>query len=237
MLIKLHCNKNATTGGLRDASARSFVPPNTCLVMRTPFIETVSDLFIPQRGIMQRRDILKTKATGLAAGVGRVAAKAQIVAQTFVLAHGAWHGGWCWSRVADRLRAAGHRVFTPTQTGLGERKHLLSKDNTLDTFTKDIFNVIEAEELSSVILVGHSFGGLAISGVADAMPDKLRHLDSLMVEGGKRPFDNLPPDIVAARRKAAGKPAVVSVYPHRRQRRSEFPMQKIPTGSNAECGA
>jgi pimeloyl-ACP methyl ester carboxylesterase len=100
-----------------------------------------------------------------------VAAKAQTVARTFVLVHGAWHGGWCWSRVADRLRAAGHRVFTPTQTGLGERKHLLSKDITLDTFTKDIVNVIEAEELSSVILVRRSFGGLAISGVADAMPD------------------------------------------------------------------
>ena len=68
-------------------------------------------------------------------------------AQTFVLVHGAWHGGWCWSRVADRLRAAGHQVFTPTQTGLGERKHLLSKDITLDTFTKDIVNVIEAAHL------------------------------------------------------------------------------------------
>jgi hypothetical protein len=69
---------------------------------------------------MQRRDILKTKATGLAAGAGGVAAKAR----TFVLVHGAWHGGWCWSRVADRLRAGGHQVFTPTQTGLGERKRL-----------------------------------------------------------------------------------------------------------------
>jgi len=142
----------------------------------------------------------------LAAGAGGAAAKAQTAAQTFVLVHGAWHGGWCWSRVADRLRGAGHQVFTPTQTGLGERKHLLSKDITLDTFTKDIVNVIEAEELSNVVLVGHSLGGLAISGVADAMPDKIRHLvylDSLMVEGGKSPFDNLPPDIVAARRKAA----------------------------------
>src|SRR5258705_105965 len=156
---------------------------------------------------MQRRDILKTMAiAGLAAGAGGTAAKAQTAAQTFVLVHGAWHGGWCWSRGADRLRAAGRQGFTPTQTGLGERKHLLSKDITLDTFTKDIFNVIEAEELSNVILVGHSFGGLSISGIADAMPDKIRHLvylDSLMVEGGKSPFDNLPPDIVAARRKAA----------------------------------
>src|SRR6202171_3927083 len=93
---------------------------------------------------MKRRGILKTKAIAdLAAGAGGVAAKAQ----TFVLVHGAWHGGWCWSRVADRLRAAGHQVFTPTQTGLGERKHLLSKAITLDTFTKDIVNVIEAAHL------------------------------------------------------------------------------------------
>src|SRR3984885_11396551 len=146
---------------------------------------------------MERRDVLKTMAiAGLAAGAGGAAATAQTNAQTFVLVHGAWHGGWCWSRVADRLRSGGHQVFTPTQTGLGERKHLLSKDITLDTFTRDIANVIEAEELSNIILVGHSFGGLAISGVADAMPDKIRHLvylDSLMVEGGKRPFDSLPP--------------------------------------------
>ena len=143
---------------------------------------------------------------GLAAGAGGTAARAQTAAQTFVLVHGAWHGGWCWSRVADRLRSAGHQVFAPTQTGLGERKHLLSKDITLDTFTRDIVNVIEAEELSNIVLVGHSFGGLAISGVADAMPERIRHLvylDSLIVEGGKKPFDSLPPDVVAARLKAA----------------------------------
>jgi pimeloyl-ACP methyl ester carboxylesterase len=156
---------------------------------------------------MKRRDVLKTMAiAGLAAGAEATATKAQTAAQTFVLVHGAWHGGWCWSRVADRLRAAGHRVFTPTQTGLGERKHLLSKDITLDTFTKDIVNVIEAEELANIVLVGHSFGGNAISGTADAIPGKIRHLvylDSLMVDAGKAPFDNLPPDVVAARRKAA----------------------------------
>jgi pimeloyl-ACP methyl ester carboxylesterase len=157
--------------------------------------------------IVQRRDILKTMAiAGLAAGATGAAAKAQSSAQTFVLVHGAWHGGWCWSRVADRLRASGHQVFTPTQTGLGERKHLLSKDISLDTFTRDIANLIEAEELTNVVLVGHSFGGAAISGVADAMPDRIKHLvylDSLVMDGGKSPFDALPPDVVAARRKAA----------------------------------
>ncbi len=135
-----------------------------------------------------------------------VTAKAETVKQTFVLVHGAWHGGWCWIRVAERLRAAGHRVFTPTQTGLADRKHLLSKDITLDTFTKDVANVIEAEELTNIVLVGHSFGGLAISGVADVMPDRIRrlvYLDSLIVEGGKTPLDAFTPDIAAVRKKLA----------------------------------
>jgi pimeloyl-ACP methyl ester carboxylesterase len=142
----------------------------------------------------------------VAAGVDGMAARAANTAQTFVLVHGAWHGGWCWSRVADRLRAAGHLVFTPTQSGLGERRHLLSKAITLDTFAADIINVIEAEELSDVVLVGHSFGGNAISGAADAIPERIRHLvylDALVIEGGKAPFDTLPPDVVATRRKAA----------------------------------
>ena len=117
---------------------------------------------------MERRDLLKgAAATGLAAGMGGVSAKAQGAGQTFVLVHGAWHGGWCWSRVAGKLRAAGHKVFTPTQTGLADRKHLLSRDITLETFTLDVANLIEAEELTDVVLVGHSFGGLAISGTAD----------------------------------------------------------------------
>ena len=182
---------------------------------------------------MKRRDVLKTMAiAGLAAGAGG-AATAQTAAQTFVLVHGAWHGGWCWSRVADRLRAAGHQVFTPTQTVLGERKHLLSKDITLDTFTKDIVNVIEAEELSNVVLVGHSFGGLSISGVADAMPDRIRHLvylDSLIVEGGKKPFDSLPPDVVAARLKAAEESSGGLSLPAPPP--SAFPMPRIPNGSS-----
>ena len=125
---------------------------------------------------------------------------------SYVLVHGAWHGGWCWARVAARLRAAGHRVFTPTCTGLGERAHLMSRDITLDTFTNDVANVVEAEELKDVILVGHSFGGLPVSGVAERMPSRLRHLvylDALLVEPGRRPFDILAPEVVARRLKAA----------------------------------
>jgi pimeloyl-ACP methyl ester carboxylesterase len=126
--------------------------------------------------------------------------------KTYVLLHGAWHGGWCWRFVAEALRAAGHEVFTPTQTGLGERRHLLSRDITIETFVADLFNVFEAEELDDVILVGHSFAGLAISGVADRMPERIRHLvylDSMILEGGQSPFGILPAEVVAARRKIA----------------------------------
>ncbi|HKU98449.1 MAG TPA: alpha/beta hydrolase [Vineibacter sp.] len=131
---------------------------------------------------------------------------AAVRGHTFVLVHGAWHGGWCWRRVADRLRAAGHRVFTPTLTGLGERRHLMSSTITLDTFTEDVLNVIAMEDLADVVLVGHSFGGSPISGVADRVPERIRHLiylDSLITQPGRTAFDSLPPDGVAARRKLA----------------------------------
>lgn len=128
--------------------------------------------------------------------------------QTYILLHGAWHGGWCWRSVADTLRARGHRVFTPTQTGLGERKHLLTPDITLETFVQDLLNVLEMEELTQVILVGHSFGGLAISGAADRAPARIRnlvYLDSVILQDGQAVFGVLPTDVVAARRKAGAR--------------------------------
>jgi hypothetical protein len=80
-----------------------------------------------------------------------------------VLVRGAWHGGWCWSKVALILRGRGHTALTPTQTWRGERSHLLSKSIDLDACVTDIANVIRYEELNDVVLVGHSFGGNAIS--------------------------------------------------------------------------
>ena len=94
---------------------------------------------------------------------------------TFVLVHGAWHGGWCWRDVRAILRARGHEVFTPTLTGLGERSHLLSREIGMDTHVADVANVIVWEELDEVVLVGHSYGGNVITGVADRMKDRLRH--------------------------------------------------------------
>lgn len=126
--------------------------------------------------------------------------------KSYVLLHGAWHGGWCWKRVEQPLRATGHRVYTPTQTGVGERSHLLSKDITLDIFVNDLVNVLEWEDLSDVILVGHSFGGIGITGAVDRVPSRIRHLvylDSLILQNGQSPFSVLPPDVAAARRKLA----------------------------------
>src|ERR1700758_5761744 len=95
---------------------------------------------------------------------------------TFVLVHGAWHGGWCWRRVIANLRSAGHVVFAPTLTAFGERVHLTRADLTLDDFATDVVNLIVAEELNDVILVGHSFGGNVISVVADRMTERLKQV-------------------------------------------------------------
>ena len=147
-------------------------------------------------------------ATALAFNGARAAHAAPATGKTFVLAHGSWHGGWCWSRVADRLRASGHRVFTPSYTGMGDREHLLTKDITIDTFVDDLAEVIKTEELSDVVLAGHSFGGVPITGVADRMGDKLRHLvylDSIVLESGKTAFSTYPPKEVEERIAASNK--------------------------------
>ncbi|RYF31825.1 MAG: alpha/beta hydrolase [Comamonadaceae bacterium] len=124
----------------------------------------------------------------------------------FLLVHGAWHGGWCWDRVATRLRADGFRTFTPTQTGMGERAHLISRNISMDMFVQDLQGVMESEELDDVIVVGHSFGGRSAAGLVDRMPAKVRHLvflDSSLPEGNKSFLDLLPPESRAARLKAA----------------------------------
>src|SRR3984957_21014206 len=93
--------------------------------------------------------------------------------RTFVLVHGAWHGGWCWRRVADLLEQLGHRVFTPTLTGLGERSHLMSADINLDTHITDVVNVLKWEDLKDVVLVAHSYGGWPVSGAIEQECDRI----------------------------------------------------------------
>jgi pimeloyl-ACP methyl ester carboxylesterase len=127
---------------------------------------------------------------------------------TFVLIHGAWHGGWCWRRVIDILRSAGHAVFAPTLTGAGERVHLTRSGLTLEDFATDITNVMAAEELNEVILAGHSFGGNVVSTVADRVPERLKHLvyiDSLVLKNGENGFSPLDPALVAQRIELAEK--------------------------------
>ena len=107
---------------------------------------------------------------------------------TFVLVHGAWHGGWCWHRVAEPLRQQGHQVFTPTLTGVGERAHLLAPTIDLVTHVRDVVAVIETEELDKIVLCGHSYGGMVITGVADRVPDRIKqiiYVDAFLPENGE----------------------------------------------------
>ncbi len=111
---------------------------------------------------------------------------------TFVLVHGAWHGGWCWKKVVPLLRAAGHDVYTPTLTGLGERAHLLSPTVNLSMHITDIANMLFYEDLWDVLLVGHSYGGLVIDGVAETEHSRIRHLvylDAVLAVDGQSLFD------------------------------------------------
>ncbi|HLL26453.1 MAG TPA: alpha/beta hydrolase [Xanthobacteraceae bacterium] len=124
----------------------------------------------------------------------------EISARTYVLVHGAWHGGWCWRFVADQLAAGGARVFTPTLTGLGERAHLLDRSVNLSTHIEDVCGLIRAENLSGIVLAGHSYGGMVVSGVADRMPEKIRALvilDGFVPADGKAMSDYWPASLKA----------------------------------------
>jgi len=121
---------------------------------------------------------------------------------TYVLVHGGGHGGWCYGRVAPILRAAGHEVHAPTMTGLGERSHLLSPEVDLDMHISDIVSVLHYEDLRDVILVGHSYGGMVITGVADRATDRvgrLVFLDAANPVNGQSLVDVAGPIIEATR--------------------------------------
>ncbi|HEX9805956.1 MAG TPA: alpha/beta hydrolase family protein [Alteraurantiacibacter sp.] len=123
---------------------------------------------------------------------------------TIVIVHGAWVGGWRWRTVADMLRDRGHRVFTPTLTGLGERAHLTSPAVNLSLHARDVANVIEYERLENILLVGHSYGGMPISVAAELVPEgiiqSIMYLDAFLPEDGESLNDlvpgepHLPPD-------------------------------------------
>jgi pimeloyl-ACP methyl ester carboxylesterase len=114
---------------------------------------------------------------------------------TFVLVHGAWHGGWCWDRVAPLLRSAGHDVHAPTLTGLSERAHLLSPTVGLDTHTEDIVRLLDTLDLREVMLVGHSYAGQIVTAVTDRRPERIArrvYLDAFVGSDGNAARDLLP---------------------------------------------
>lgn len=113
----------------------------------------------------------------------------------FVLVHGGGHGGWCWQPVARRLRAMGHEVHAPSLAGLGDRRHLLSADIDLLTHIEDIVSLLFCEDLTDVILVGHSYGGMVITGAADASARRIKrlvYLDAAMPRAGESLLDCSP---------------------------------------------
>ena len=142
-----------------------------------------------------------TAGVGLAAvAFGNIAgvAHAQGEKKTFVLVHGTFGGGWCWRRVSDLLERDGHKVFSPTLTGLGERSHLVSKEINLDTHITNIVNVFKWEDLSNVCLVVHSYGGWIGSGVVEqvgGLISSIVWLDAFKPEDGQRPVDDLAPSL------------------------------------------
>lgn len=119
----------------------------------------------------------------------------------FVLVHGAWHGGWCWAETETRLRALGHDTHAPTLTGLGERSHLAHAEVDADLHVQDIVNVIRWRELHDVVLVGHSYGGMIITGVAGQVPAQIAglvYLDAFVPEqSGKSIFSGANPERMA----------------------------------------
>ena len=138
--------------------------------------------------MIHRRNILASVPVMVLAAVRHSAAQEPSAARTFVLVHGAWGGGWDWRPVSDILASRGHRVFRATLTGLGERAHLASPEIRLETHINDVVNIILYEDLHNVTLVGHSYGGMVITGAADRIPDRIAHLayvDAFVPENGE----------------------------------------------------
>jgi pimeloyl-ACP methyl ester carboxylesterase len=122
---------------------------------------------------------------------------------TFVLVHGAWHGGWCWRHVAPRLRRAGHDVYAPSLTGLGDRAHLARPDLDLDVHVQDVVALLDMEDLGDVLLVAQGYGGMVVTGAADRDPARIRHLvylDAFVPENGNCALDYVVPERAAAMR-------------------------------------
>jgi len=124
----------------------------------------------------------------------------------FLVAHGAWSAGWAWKKMHPLMRSRGHRLVTPTYTGLGERAHLAHPGIDLDAHIDDMLAVLHYEDLTDVVLVGHSYGGMVATGVADRAPARIArlvYLDAFMPRNGEALFDLVSAEARAGMRKAA----------------------------------
>jgi pimeloyl-ACP methyl ester carboxylesterase len=140
------------------------------------------------------------------------------VASAFVLLHGAWHGGWVWRRVVPALRAAGHDVHAPTLTGVSDRAHLLTPSVGLGTHVRDVVALIEAHDLSDVVLVGHSYAGQVVTGVAEQVPERIAtriYLDAFVGDDGDAAIDLLPERVAGHYRESVAGPGFGWLIPVR----------------------
>jgi pimeloyl-ACP methyl ester carboxylesterase len=145
---------------------------------------------------MRRREFLKTAAASTAVAAMAPPAVAQTSGTTLLVCTGAWSAGWSWKKMHPLMAARGHRLVTPTYTGLGEREHLASPSNDLETHIQDILAVIKYEDLRDVVLVGHSYGGMVATGVADRARDRITrlvYLDAFVPTDGQSLMDAGPP--------------------------------------------
>jgi pimeloyl-ACP methyl ester carboxylesterase len=118
--------------------------------------------------------------------------------ETYVLVHGLFSGGWIWGRTASALRNQDQQVFSPTLTGLGERSHLANRDIDLNTHIQDIVGMVEYEDLTGVILVGHDVGSTVVTGVAERVPERMErlvYLDAVVTEDRQSWLQLLSPEV------------------------------------------
>lgn len=136
--------------------------------------------------------------------------------RTYVLVHGAWHGGWCWKKVLPGLARAGHTAHPLTLTGLGDRAHLHSPDINLDTHIQDVIAYLDMEDLKDIVLVGHSYAGMVITGVAERVPQRIKsmvYLDAFVPENGKSLVDYVAENRRAATIKAGTETGIAPPLP------------------------
>jgi pimeloyl-ACP methyl ester carboxylesterase len=127
------------------------------------------------------------------------------MSRTFLVAHGAWGAGYTWKKMHPLMQTAGHRLVTPTYTGLGEREHLAGPSNDLDTHIQDMLAVIKYEDLRDIVLIGHSYGGMVATGVADRARDKIAqliYLDAFVPRDSQALFDLISPEAQATMRES-----------------------------------